>query len=235
MYNKYANGLVVKSKPKSHISEAFRTLRTNIELLNSDKKLKTILMTSPVPQKGIEVTAVNFALTIAESGKKVIIVDCDLRMPLIHTLFDSESKPGLTNVLVLDIKISEVIRKAEAFHSNLSYITAGPVPPNPSGLLISKKMKEIFEELKNQADTIIFLSAPIIGFVDSLELANRADGVILVLNAGEVSQKPAKQTKVLLERAKAKILGVILNNVDIKQINQYQYYHQNSYKKYFNQ
>lgn len=232
--DKNSNRLIVKYRPRSHISEAYRALRTNVEFLNFDKNLKTIMITSPVPQKGIGMTTANFALTLAENGKKVIIVDCDLRNPLIHKIFHDEIKPGLTNVLVVDTKISEVIRNAKDIHANLSYIPAGPVPPNPSGLLVSKKMKDMFEELKKHNDTILVYSAPVIGFSDTLEIANKMDGVILIINSGTVSKEVAIKTKDLLNRAKAKMLGVVLNNIEINQIDYYQYYHSNIYREYFN-
>jgi capsular exopolysaccharide synthesis family protein len=234
MSNKYSDWLVVKSKPKSHVSEAYRTLRTNIEFSNLDKPLNTIMVTSAVPQEGKTTNTVNLALTIAESGKKVIIIDVDLRVPLIHKVFNSDSKPGLTNVLVLNKKLSEVIKKADEINSNLYYITSGPIPHNPSELLGSEKMKAVIEELKEQADTLIFDSAPVIGFADSLELANQVDGVVLILNAGMVTRDAAKQAKALLEKAKAKILGVVLNNVDIKREDYYHYYHYYNYSKYYN-
>jgi len=234
MPNEYTEMLIVKNKPKSHISEAYRTLRTNIKFSSLDKPLNTIMVTSAVPQEGKTTNCVNLALTIAESGKKVIIVDADFRVPLIHKVFNSDSKPGLTNVLVDNKKLSEVIKKADGIDANLYYIPCGPIPPNPSELLGSDKMKTIIEELKQQADTIIFDSPPTIGFADSLVLANQLDGVVLLLSSGEVSRDAAKQAKSLLEKAKAKILGVVLNKVDIKRESYYYYYHYYNYSKYYN-
>ena len=233
MPEKYAEMLIVKNKPKSHISEAYRTLRTNIKFSSLDKPLNTIMVTSAVPQEGKTTNSINLALTIAESGKKVIIVDADLRVPIIHKIFNSDSKPGLTNVLVDNKKLSEVIKKADEINSNLYYITSGPIPPNPSELLGSEKMKAVIEELKEQADTLIFDSAPVIGFADSLVLANQVDGVVLILNAGVVTRDAAKQAKLLLEKAKAKILGAVLNKVDIKREGYYYYYHYYNYSKYY--
>ena len=234
MPEKFNQVLIVKNKPKSHISEAYRTLRTNIKFSSLDKPLNTIMVTSAVPQEGKTTNTVNSALTIAESGKKVIIVDADLRVPLIHKVFNSDSKPGITNVLVDNKKLSEVIKKADEINSNLYYITSGPIPPNPSELLGSEKMKTVIEELKKQADTLIFDSAPVIGFADSLVLANQVDGVVLILNAGIVTRDAAKQAKILLEKARAKILGVVLNKVDIKREGYYYYYHYYNYSKYYN-
>jgi len=206
MAEKFNDRLIVKNKPKSHISEAYRTLRSNIEISSLDKPLNTIMITSAVPQEGKTSTTVNLALTIAESGEKVIIIDANLRLPVIHKVFNSDNKPGLTNVLVGNKKLSEVIKKADEINSNLYYITSGPIPPNPSELLGSKKMKTVIEELKQQADTIIFDTPPTIGFADSLILANQLDGVILVLGSGQITRDAAKQAKALLEKAKANIL-----------------------------
>lgn len=231
MPEKFNEMLIVKNKPKSHISEAYRTLRTNIKFSSLDEPLNTIMVTSAVPQEGKTTNTVNLALTMAESGKKVIIIDADLRVPSIHKVFNSDSKPGLTNVLVDNKKLSEVIKRADEIDSNLYYIPSGPIPPNPSELLGSEKMKTVIEELKKQADMLIFDSAPVIGFADSLVLANQVDGVVLVLSAGEVTRDAAKQAKLLLEKAKAKILGVVLNKVDIKR--EGYYYHYYNYSKYY--
>lgn len=225
MSNLYHDLLVVKEKPKSYISEAYRTLRTNIEFINTESNINTIMFASAVPQEGMSICIANLAITIIENRKKVLIVDCDFRMPQIHKLFGSDNKPGLTNILIVDDILSEVLKKADEISSNLSYITSGPLPSNPSGLLGSEKMKEVIEEMKKQADIILFYSTPIIGFADSLELAKQVDGVILFLNAGIVTQDAAKQAKALLEKVKAKILGVVLNNVIIKQKDYYKYYH----------
>lgn len=233
MTEEYAEMLVVKNKPKSHISEAYRTLRTNIKFSSLDKPLNTIMVTSAVPHEGKTTNAVNLALTIAESGKKVMIIDADFRRPIIHKIFKSDSKPGLTNVLVGNMKLSEVIKKADEIDANLYYIPCGPIPPNPSELLGSDKMKTVIEELKQQADTIIFDTPPTIGFADSLVLANQMDGVVLLLSSGQVTRDAAKQAKLLLEKAKANILGVILNKVDVKREGYYYYYHYYNYSKYY--
>lgn len=232
MAKKFNDMLIVKNKPKSPISEAYRILRSNIKFSSLSKPLNTIMITSAIPQEGKTTNTVNLALTIAESGRKVIIIDADLRVPLIHKIFNSDSKPGLTNVLVGNKKLSEVIKKAGEIDSNLYYITSGPIPPNPSELLGSEKMKAVIEELKKQTYTLIFDSAPVVGFADSLVLANQVDGVVLILNAGTVTRDAAKQAKSLLEKAKAKILGVVLNKVDIKREDHYYYYDYHNSKYY---
>lgn len=233
MFNKQFNSLILKSEPKSCVSEAYRMIKKNIEFLNPDagKNIKTIMVTSAIPQKGMEKFIVNLALAVVESDKKVIVVDCDFDKPLIHKIFDSDNKQGLINLLVVDTKVSEVIRKVDKINSNFSYITTGPIPPNPSIFLGSEKMKKVIDDLKKLADMVFFYCRPVIGFIDSLELANQVDGVILFLNAGMVTVDAAKKAQTLLEKAKAKIIGVALNNIDIEQVDYFQYYHKNKYRK----
>lgn len=221
----FENIFVVQNDPKSPISEAFRTLRTNIKFSSLDKPLKTILITSPIPEAGKSSISINLALTIAQDKNKVILVDADLRKPTIHKLFKQDNKIGLTNILVEDKKINEVIRKMSDIDPNLYFISSGPIPPNPSELLGSNKMKEVLQELQNQADIVLFDSPPVIAVTDALVLANQVDGVVLVLNFGEVTRDTAKQAKQLLEKVKAKILGVVLNKIDFEKEGRYYPYY----------
>ncbi|HZK39948.1 MAG TPA: CpsD/CapB family tyrosine-protein kinase [Atribacterota bacterium] len=207
------------------MSEAFRTLRTNIKFSSLDKPIKTLLITSPIPEAGKSSISINLALTIAQDKNKVILIDADLRKPTIHKLFKQDNKIGLTNILVEDKKINEVIRKMSDIDPNLYFISSGPIPPNPSELLGSNKMKEVLQELQNQADIVLFDSPPVIAVTDALVLANQVDGVVLVLNFGEVTRDAAKQAKQLLEKVKAKILGVVLNKIDMEKEGQYYPYY----------
>lgn len=228
------NRFIVKAKPNSRTSEAYQTLRTNIDFLASEQKLNSIMITTPVPQKGIHISIVNLALTFALNGKKVIIIDCDLRMPMIHKVFGSEIKPGLTNALIVDIEFIEIIKKADAVHTNLFYITSGPIPPNPSRLFSSGKMKTVIEGLKKKVDIILLYAPPVIGFTDSLQLAKLVDGTILFLNSGKVDQDVANQAKELLENMKANILGVVLNQVNLTNEDYYRFLRRYNYGKYYN-
>jgi len=222
----FENIFVVQNDPKSPISEAFRTLRTNIKFSSLDKPLKTILITSPIPEAGKSSVSINLALTIAQDKYKVILVDTDLRKPTIHKIFQQDNKTGLTNILVEDKKIKEVMRKMSDVDPNLYFIPSGPIPPNPSELLGSNKMKELLKELQEQADFVIFDSPPVIAVVtDALVLATQVDGVVLILDFGEVPREAAKQTKELLEKVKANILGVVLNKIDMEKEGQYYPYY----------
>jgi len=222
----FENIFVVQHDPKSPISEAFRTLRTNIKFSSLDKPIKTLLITSPIPEAGKSSVSINLALTMAQDKYKVILVDTDLRKPTIHKIFKQDNKTGLTNILVEDKKIKEVMRKMSDVDPNLYFIPSGPIPPNPSELLGSNRMKELLKELQEQADFVIFDSPPVIAVTDALVLATQVDGVVLILNFGEVPRELAKQTKQLLEKVKANILGVVLNKIDMeKEAQYYPYYY----------
>jgi capsular exopolysaccharide synthesis family protein len=221
----FENIFVVQNDPKSPISEAFRTLRTNIKFSSLDKPIKTLLITSPIPEAGKSSVAINLALTMAEDKKKVILIDADLRKPVIHKIFKQDNKKGLTNILVEDKNIKEVMRKMSDVEPNLYFIPSGPIPPNPSELLGSNRMKELLKELQEQADFVIFDSPPVIAVTDALVLATQVDGVVLVLDFGEVTREAAKQTKELLEKVKANILGVVLNKIDMEKEGQYYPYY----------
>ena len=223
--NEFENIFIVRNEPKSPISEAIRTLRTNIKFSSLDKPIKTLLITSPIPEAGKSSISVNLALSIAQNGNKVILVDADLRKPVIHKIFEGDNKPGLTNILIEDKKIKEVIREASDINPNLYYIPSGPIPPNPSELLGSNKMKGVLTDLKEQADFILFDSPPVIAVTDALVLANQVDGVMLVLDAGGVTREIAMQAKLLLEKAKAKILGTVLNKINVESEGYYYYYY----------
>jgi capsular exopolysaccharide synthesis family protein len=222
----FENVFVVQHDPKSPISEAYRTLRTNIKFSSLDKPIKTLLITSPIPEAGKSSVSINLALTMAQDKYKVILVDTDLRKPTIHKIFKQDNKTGLTNILVEDKKIKEVMRKMSDVDPNLYFIPSGPIPPNPSELLGSNKMKELIKELQEQADFVIFDSPPVIAVTDALVLATQVDGVVLILDFGEVPRELAKQTKQLLEKVKANILGVVLNKIDMeKEAQYYPYYY----------
>lgn len=221
----FENIFVVQNDPKSPISEAFRTLRTNIKFSSLDKPIKTLLITSPIPEAGKSSISINLALTMAQDKYKVILVDTDLRKPTIHKIFEQDNKTGLTNILVEDKKIKDVMRKMSDVDPNLYFIPSGPIPPNPSELLGSNKMKELLKELQEQADFVIFDSPPVIAVTDALVLATQVDGVVLVLNFGEVPREAAIQTKELLNKVKANILGVVLNKIDMEKEGQYYPYY----------
>lgn len=205
--------LVVQQNPKSPVSEAYRTLRTNIQFASLDKDIKTIVITSSGPKEGKSTTSSNLALTLAENSKKVILIDCDLRKPSVHRYFGISNKVGLSNLLVEDLSQEDVIVK---YSENLSILPCGTIPPSPADILSSHKMKTFIEELKYQYDIILLDTPPVIAVTDAQLLAAVADGVLLVASSGEVEKEAICRAKDLLEHVNANILGVVLNKVEIK-------------------
>lgn len=214
--------LIVYNNPKSPISEAYRTLRTNIQFSNFENNMNVILVTSSGPSEGKTTTAGNLALTFSQSGKKVLIVDCDLRKPSLHKKFGISNQAGLSNILVENLKLEEVaVNKID----NLFVLPSGTIPPSPAELLGSKKMKNFIEEMRNQFDFIILDSPPIIAVTDAQILSTISDGVLLVISSSEADREAAQRAKELLKNVNANILGVVLNKVDLKSRNGYGYYY----------
>jgi len=217
--------LIVHEEIKSPISEAYRTLRTNLQFSKSQGKLKTIMFTSAGPGEGKSTTVANTAVALAQSGKKVILMDCDLRKPVQHKIFGKKNR-GLTNILVEEVKIEEFLQKTEI--ENLRILTGGPIPPNPSELLGSSKMQEILNYLKSQADYLIIDVPPVVAVTDACVLAAKVDGIALVVNFGAIRPEMAQKAKNLLLKANGHVLGVIINRVEIEEEDSYYYYYYGS-------
>lgn len=220
--------IITHDNPKSPISEAYRTLRTNIQFSSIDKDIKTIVLTSPGPGEGKSTISVNTAVTMAQADKKVVIIDCDLRKPKLHTFFRMRNGQGLTNVLVEDVDYKEVVNSVEEIEG-LDLLTAGPIPPNPAELLGSQKMKTFIDEIKEDYDMVILDTPPAGMLTDAVILSSIADGTILVCAVGQANIEAAKSAKALLEKANANILGVVLNKVPIKGGGYYKYHYYNYY------
>ncbi len=215
--------LIVNEELKSPVAEAYRTLRTNISYCRTDSELKTLMFTSAGPMEGKSLTAANTAVALAQAGKKVIIVDSDLRRPVQHQIFGRKRHSGVTNFLVNGPSLIELIQETDI--SNLSILTSGPIPPNPSELLGSARMGELIALLRERADTVIFDVPPVIAVTDACVMASRLDGVILVLGAKTVSPEMAQKAKELILKARGCLLGVVLNRIDIETEHSYYYYY----------
>lgn len=212
---------IIDHKNGSPVAEAYRAFRTNILYSKIDGELKTIVFTSSGPGEGKSFVAANIAVTLAQSGKKVIVVDADLRKPSQHLIFQG-GHFGLTNALHGEKPVNEVIQKTKL--KNLWLVSSGPLPPNPSELLGSLKMKEFIEKLKKRADYVIFDTPPVIPVTDACVLAPLADGVVLVLGAGMVRPEMAEKAKTLIQNVQGMVLGVVINRVksdDARTYNQY--------------
>jgi len=214
--------LIVHEQPKSPTAEAYRTLRTNIQFSQTDRELQTIMFTSTGPGEGKSTNVANIAVAMAQAGKEVILVDCDLRKPVQHSTFNLPNE-GLTNVLVQDIPFEEVLQDTHI--PNLRIVTSGPIPPNPSELLATEKMTNFLGFLKGNADIVIIDVPPVIAVTDACVLASRVDGVILVVAARGVRPEMAKKAKKALVQAQGRILGTILNRVTIEEEHAYYYYY----------
>ena len=220
------------NNPKSHISEAYRILRTNIEFSNIDKNIKTILITSSQQNEGKSTSISNLASTFASlENKKVLIIDCDLRNPSVHKMFNVSNISGLTDVLTGQKDIEKCIEKTKV--KNLDILKAGKIPPNPSEILQSKKMRNFMEVIKEYYD-YIFIDSPPVGIVaDASILAQYADGTILLVAANEADIEATKIAKERLEGVNANILGAILNKfeADSKSYGYYNYYYGSTSEK----
>lgn len=205
------SNLVTVSHPRSPVSEAYRTLRTNIEFSSLDHAVKMILVTSAGPDEGKSTTIANLAVTFAEAGREVLVVDCDLRRPSLHVLFDRPNDPGLTSLIREERSLAEVAQPTGVPRLNL--LSSGPLPPNPAELLGSQRMGRVIESLREQADVVLFDAPPTIAVADAALLASKMDGVLLVVSAGQTRRDHALRAKRLIEKVNAKVLGVVLNNV----------------------
>lgn len=226
MHNERVNNarpLIVRDDPKAVGSEAFRTLRTNLQFTSPDRELKTILITSVGPGDGKSTVSANLAVAWAQSGSRVVLVGCDLRKPVIHQIFPMANAPGLTGHLTGKASLEEVIKPSQI--KGLDIIPAGPVPPNPAELLQSKAMENVLNDLRETYDVVILDGAPVVAVTDSAILASKTDGTVLVVRAHQVPKDVAIHAKNLLEQANANILGVILNAVRPQDQKNYQYYY----------
>ncbi|HBF39743.1 MAG TPA: capsular biosynthesis protein [Firmicutes bacterium] len=214
--------LIVHDQLKSPIAEAYRTLRTNIQFSKRDSELKAVMFTSTGPAEGKSTTAANTAIALAQSGKKIIIADCDFRKPVLHHIFSKPNR-GFTNALVEDTPLKSLIQETKV--PNLHLLTSGPIPPNPSELLGSSRMLSLFEDLKSQYDYVILDTPPIVAVTDGCVLASRVDGVIMVIAAGMVRPEMAQHAKDLILKANGKLLGVVLNRVEVLEEYSYYYYY----------
>lgn len=213
----------VKS-PKSLIAEAYRTLRTNIQFSSFDNKVQSIVVTSSGPNEGKSTTASNLAVVMAESGGKTILIDCDQRKPTQHKIFGVSNGKGISDLLVGKVKFEEAVQKTSV--ENLELLTSGTKPPNPAELLSSSKMKNFVAGLKSRYEYIIIDTPPVIAVTDAQLIASHADGTVLVVASSQAEREAVIKSKELLEKVNAKILGVVLNKLEVNEKGYYGYYYE---------
>ncbi len=206
--------LIALRDPRSPAAEAYRTLRTNILFSSLDKPLRTLLVTSAGPDEGKSTTVANLAVTMAQAEQRVILVDCDLRRPALHTIFRVPAEPGLTSVILEQGEAPLPLQPTPV--PGLSLLASGPLPPRPADLLGSQRMEALIQRLLAEADVVLFDTPPVTAVTDAAVLARRLDGVLLVLQAGRTRRDRAREARRLLEKVKANIVGVILNNAPVE-------------------
>lgn len=218
-----ARQLITISQPKSVVSEQFRTVRTNINFSMPDADLKTLIITSTTPGEGKSTNSSNIAVVYAQSGKRVLLVDSDMRKPTVHHTFRVPNTRGLSSLLTRQCAIEDVVH--ESAQPGLFIIPSGPIPPNPAELIGSQNMDRFMDTVSEQYDIIIFDAPPVLSVTDAQILANKCAGTILVVNTGATEKENVLKAKEVLMSSKANMIGVILNNyVHEKDHYYYQYY-----------
>ena len=221
--NKYPGLMMGPQNEESVVAEAYRSLRTNIVFSSPDKAIQTLLITSSGPGEGKSLTMANTALSFAQQGEPTLVIDTDLRRPVNHHLFGFDRGPGFGELFAGTNTIDEVCREIPG--TNLKVMTAGAYMPNPAELLGSKKMDHFLEELKKRYRYILFDTPPVIAVTDAAILATKLDGVVLVIRANKTSLAVSSRTLQALRNVNARVLGCILNDVDItKGYSSYGYY-----------
>lgn len=206
--------LITLRDPGSAAAEAYRTLRTNIQFSSLDRPLKTLLVTSTAPDEGKSITLANLAVTMAQAEQRVLLVDCDLRRPSLHEIFGLKNDQGLTSAILEQGEGDLPIQSTSV--PGLSLLASGPLPPRPADLLGSRRMGALIARLHAGADIVLIDTPPVVAVTDAAVLAPRADGVLLVLQAGHTRRDRAREARQILEKVKANIVGVVLNNARLE-------------------
>jgi capsular exopolysaccharide synthesis family protein len=223
--------LLLDLDQRSPLAEAFRQLRTSVLLSTPGHAPKTLVVTSCVPAEGKSTTAINLAVTLAQTGARVLVIDADMRRPTIHSSFGILNERGLCNILANEMSQAEMLSYVQQeTESGLYVLTSGPVPPNPAELIGSDQMKRLLIELQTSFDHIVIDSPPLASFTDGVLLSAICDGVVLVVHASECSRKVVLRSQRSLEEVGAKVLGVVLNRVDARSTDYY--YGYRYYKTY---
>lgn len=215
--------IITLTNPRSPISESYRALRTNIEFSSIDEKLQVLMVSSAGPGEGKSTTITNLAVTFAQSEKKVVLIDADLRKPTAHHTFSISNRWGLSSIISQQSSLEEVIQVTDI--PNLDVITSGAIPPNPAEMMGSKRMTAIINQLRGLYDIILIDTPPLLAVTDAQIVAAKSDGVIMVVDQGRVKREIAAKAVKNLESVNARILGVVLNNVKRKANEEAYYYY----------
>ncbi len=219
--------LIAETAPKSPAAEAYRTLRTNIQFAGLDRPCRSIVVTSATPAEGKTTTAANFAVVCAQAGSRVCLVDADLRKPALHRVFGVDNQRGLTTAILESKTLADVAAPTRV--AGLSVVVSGPLPPNQVELAASQRMRDLLEAGARDFDLILCDTPPVLSVSDAVALSARCDGVILVVRAGGVSTTAARRAVGQIIAVKGRVLGVLLNGVDMRRDGYYA-----GYQRYYN-
>ncbi|MEQ1764942.1 MAG: polysaccharide biosynthesis tyrosine autokinase [Pyrinomonadaceae bacterium] len=225
--------LLIYADSRSSLAEAYRQLRTSILLSSAGHAPKSLLVTSSLPSEGKTTTATNTAISLAQTGARVLIIDADMRRPRVHSVFGFKNNAGLSSVLASELIEQEVLGAIQFDErTKVGVLASGPIPPNPAELVGSDQMTKLLKLLQKHFDHVVVDSPPITSFTDGVLIASMVDGVILVVQSGRSSRQMIRKTRQLIQDVGAKIFGVVLNNVDLKSQENYyyhSYYHREGY------
>lgn len=215
--------LITITKPNSVVAEQFRTIRTNIQFSMIDKELKSIIFTSSGPFEGKSTVAANIASVFSDQGKRVCLIDTDMRKPTVYRTFNLQNTVGLSSLITSRaLEIKDVVQEIEG--TDLDVITSGPIPPNPSELLNSSRMNELIKKLEEEYDLVLFDMPPVVSVTDAQIMATKTDGVVFVVRRGIAHTDDVKHAKELLDMVHANVLGVVFNGAEKKTDRSYSYY-----------
>ena len=226
---KLTRHLITRENPKSPVSEAYRSLRTSITYASADKQVKSILVSSSGPGEGKTTTVANLAITFANLGKRTLLIDTDLRRPVVHKVFNCSRDNGITSYLSgIEKDFNNIIQ--ETTIDNLFVVTSGIIPPNPSELIGSKRMADLIKKLEGEWDMVLFDSPPLVAVTDATMISKEIDQIIMVVKSGHTDKKAFNHTVSSLRNVNAPLGGIILNAVTNKNsygsyYYYYQYYH----------
>ena len=211
--NNPSESLITLTMPRSPASEAYRTLRTNLEFSSLDKPIKTMVVTSPGPEEGKSTIAANLAVVISQGGKKVALIDADMRKPRLHRILGLSNKLGLSAFFKRPARdLRSVVQEWE--EEDLDVVTSGKIPPNPAELLGSKKMQSFLASFKHRFDYIIIDTPPVMPLTDACILGSIVDGALLIVQAGRTQRGMIRHAQSRLHQAGAKVLGYVMTNVE---------------------
>jgi capsular exopolysaccharide synthesis family protein len=220
--NGLASLVVTQPDAKAPAREAFRTLMTNIQFAKVDRPCRSIVVTSAIPGEGKTTSVANFGAAAAETGARVLVVDSDLRRPTLHKVFGLDNARGLTTALVESLPFADLAQPTAV--PNLALLPSGPHAPNPTTLVGSARMRELLEGAQAAFDLILCDSPPVLSVADSLALAARCEGVILVVAAGRITHEVLRRAIDQIEGVNGRILGAVLNRVNLRKNGYYRYY-----------